>query len=260
MCGSLPRLGLVLALVGCDASPRVVGLTPHAEKVPANTLRWRLRFSEPMRRGFARRFVSLETSDGGRLNALYLGAQELWDPTGQVLTLYLHPGRLKTGLRLRSVEGPPFEVDGHYRLVVRPGWPTARGPRLAQLFSHPFEVIRAERRAVNPRAWRVELTREHLTVSFPRLMDPASVAASLRLESSQGGSPRLVEVGTESCRFELGGAPHDAVRLVVLPNLEDIAGNRIQASFERPVGPAKSNHTMVQGHMRPPRYPRGHET
>src|SRR5262245_8015553 len=84
---------VVLAAAG---TPRVVAVGPSGLAVPENLLRISIRF-DVAPEGQVLRHLSLATVDGRPLHEPFLD-QELWSPDGRVLTLLLHPGRVKTGL------------------------------------------------------------------------------------------------------------------------------------------------------------------
>src|SRR4030095_4993046 len=51
------------------------------------------------------RRLALLRGDGVQIQEPFL-AQELWSPNGKVLTVLMHPGRVKTGLNARDAKGP----------------------------------------------------------------------------------------------------------------------------------------------------------
>src|SRR5262249_33729143 len=94
-------LGLAWTCAACvtmaaAGTPRVVAVSPSGLAVPENLLRISIRF-DAAPEGQVLRRLSLASEDGRPLHEPFLD-QELWSPDGRVLTVLLHPGRVKTGL------------------------------------------------------------------------------------------------------------------------------------------------------------------
>src|SRR5262245_34918027 len=94
-------LGLTSTFGGGDAvvatgTPRVVTVSPSGPCVPENLLRISIRF-DTAPEGEVLRRLSLANQEGRSLRAPFLD-QELWSPDGRVLTVLLHPARVKSGL------------------------------------------------------------------------------------------------------------------------------------------------------------------
>ena len=130
--------GVAIAATG---TPRVVAVSPSGREVPENLLRISIRF-DAAPEGQVLRRLSLATLDGRPLHAPFLD-QELWSPDGRVLTVLLHPGRVKTGLVAREQlgaileEGEPVQLEFDGQTLCR--W--AVGPR--------------DEQGPRPRGWRV---------------------------------------------------------------------------------------------------------
>src|SRR5499425_3830758 len=80
-----------------QATPRVHLVQPSGPEVPANLLRISISFAAQVEGPLLPR-LSLLRADGGQVEAPFL-EQELWSPSGRILTVLLHPGRVKTGLK-----------------------------------------------------------------------------------------------------------------------------------------------------------------
>src|SRR4051794_36576043 len=98
---------LAVALNGALAGqpmPRVVFVQPSAHEVPANLLRISIEFAAPVEGPVLSR-IALLHADGRLIQEPFL-QQELWSPSGKILTVIMHPGRVKTGLNAREEMGP----------------------------------------------------------------------------------------------------------------------------------------------------------
>src|SRR5262249_43171948 len=100
-------IALAVALGTSHAEPpaaRVVVVQPSGAQVPANLLRISISFAAQVERPVLPR-LSLLRADGSQVQEPFL-EQDLWSPSGRILTVLLHPGRVKTGLKARDEKGP----------------------------------------------------------------------------------------------------------------------------------------------------------
>lgn len=233
-----------ISLPAPDApTPRMTGFAPSQAVIPANTLRLYLHFSEPMARGQLRKMVSIATADGIPVPRPFLSLDaELWDPTQTRATLLLDPGRIKQGVGPNVAGGAPLKQGQSYRLIVSPEMRSAEGIALGQPALVAFRVGPPERRAITPETWDVQppLPGSHapLSLAFDRIMDGG---AALRLITLQGPNGRRVsgKITSDGGGWTLRpDRPWQAGRytLIVDPELEDVAGNTINAPFDAALG------------------------
>src|SRR5262245_28891678 len=96
-CRLVGATALAVALGSSQAeqpTPRVVLVQPSGPEVPANLLRFSIRFAAQVEGPLLPR-LSLLRADGRQVQEPFLD-QELWSPSGKILTVLLHPGRVKT--------------------------------------------------------------------------------------------------------------------------------------------------------------------
>jgi len=108
-----------LALHGAGAAPpvpRVAKVQPSASEVPANLLRISIEFAASVAVPVLPR-LALAYADGKPVQEPFL-QQELWSPSGRILTVLLHPGRVKSGLRAREAMGPVLEAGDDIVLTL----------------------------------------------------------------------------------------------------------------------------------------------
>src|SRR5262245_53398912 len=111
----------VLAVaLGCaqarQPAPRVALVQPSGPEVPANLLRLSIRFEAPVEGPVLRR-LALLCADGTPIQEPFLD-QELWSPDGKVLTVLMHPGRVKSGLIAHDELGPILSTGEDVALVL----------------------------------------------------------------------------------------------------------------------------------------------
>lgn len=223
--------GLQVALAGQPA-PQVVLVQPSAKEVPANLLRFSVVFAEPIEGAVLPR-IALSHADGRVLQEPFL-QQELWSPDGKILTLLLHPGRVKTGLDARDQWGP----------IVREG-----DDVILTFDGHPIKqwhVGPVDANGPMPSTWKLSRvhpgSRQPLVVTLDEPIDGLDVdylaivgADDHRLD----GQARLQD-GETTWTFSPSAAwKAGKYRLVVRGTLEDPSGNRLGGHFETPVGSGK---------------------
>lgn len=102
--GCMALATLLHSAQAAQPAPQVVLVQPSGTEVPANLLRLSVVFAAPVEGAVLPR-IALSRADGGSLQEPFL-PQELWSPDGRILTLLLHPGRVKSGLVAREQRGP----------------------------------------------------------------------------------------------------------------------------------------------------------
>jgi hypothetical protein len=223
------------------ASTSLIQVTPSADQVPENLLKFYFTFSSAMSRGEVYDRVRLLKDDGKPVDLPFLRlGEELWDPTGTRLTVLIDPGRIKRGLRPREENGPVLEAGRRYTLVIDRGWPDADGDPLALEVRKSFRAGPADETQPDPRTWTIDRpsasTRQPLTITFPESLDRGLLASALDLVNLDGKpvAGRL-EIKADETRWEF--TPETAwaegeLQLLIDADLEDLAGNSILRPFE----------------------------
>jgi hypothetical protein len=218
------------------APTRIEHVYPTTSVLPSNTLKLYIYFSAAMRRGEAWQHIRLLGSDGVAVTLPFLEIdQELWDPANTRLTVLFDPGRIKRGLLPLRESGPNIEEGKLYTLVIGHEWLDANGAPLAADFTKPFRVVEAERAPVDLRQWRISPpkagTADALIVDFPRPLDFALLQRAIMVDGVKG----KVEVAHDETQWRFTpDAPwtQGDHRLIVNTKLEDVAGNRVDRSFD----------------------------
>jgi hypothetical protein len=238
--------GSTIGSVTCTPRPEgpptteVVAIRPTAEAVPRNLLRCYVEFSAPMREAGAVH-VRLVDADGEPLVAALLATEyELWDAHRRRLTVLLDPARIKRGLVSHRTLGYPLQEHTSVTLVVDAAFPDASGRPLRAAATRTWHVVGDERRRVTPSSWSLRPgaagSIAPLHVRFDRPLDHALVTRCLEVVGPTGPVEGSVEIGPEERSWTFApavpwrDAPH---RLVVVPVLEDVAGNSVRRVFDR---------------------------
>ena len=215
----------LLALCLVAAGPaQAQTVYPSAPTVPANLLRVSVVFDAPQAPDLPP--ITL-TGDGGQEIEGAFYPQRLWSPDGRTLTLYLDPGRVKTGLVLHDRMGAVLRQGE--RVALRLGERVLKrwtvGPLLADAVTVRRGAIRAPRRG----------SRDPVELVFTAPIDWQG-RTLIALAGSDGtrvaGTARLLDAERRwefvpSRAWRVG---EYAVRLH--PDLEDPEGNRLSGTFE----------------------------
>jgi hypothetical protein len=204
---------------------RVVEVQPSGPEVPANLLRISLRFAASVEGSLLPR-LSLVRTDGGPIEEPFL-EQELWSPNGKVLTILLHPGRVKGGLVAHDAMGPILSA-GHEVVLALDGRAIKR-----------WRVGPADVSGPVVSAWKLAEVRvgskQPLVVALDGPIDGREADYLAIADARNGRVPGHAQLtnGENTWTFT-PDAPWRAgtYRLIVRGTLEDSAGNRLGGHFE----------------------------
>lgn len=222
----------------CLGAPPTVTIYPSGTELPANHLKFYLHFPGSMRQGVFLDHCRLLDEDGHEVLEPFRET-ELWSPDEKRLTLWLHPGRQKTGVNLNVEFGPVLEPGRTYRLIISGNWPTAEGSLIGQDVVKTFRTLPPVHSQLNPGTWRLSCpssgTREPLVVTFPAALDHALLHRFLTVRQSDRdvAGKATSDSGETVWRF----VPQNpwqasAGQLIVNSLLEDLAGNSLARPFE----------------------------
>src|SRR5215831_5798346 len=220
------------ATLGCayagQPAPRVVLVQPSGPEVPANLLRISIRFAAQVEGPLLPR-LSLLRADGSQVEAPFL-EQELWSPSGKILTVLLHPGRVKTGLIARDEKGPILSAGDQVALALD-------GVPIKRWRVGPADVIGPMASKWKVSAVRVE-SKQPLVVALDGPIDGRAgdyLAIADARDRRVAGRAQLIDgEGTWTFTPSAPWRP-GAYKLVVRGTLEDPAGNRLGSHFETPI-------------------------
>ncbi len=206
----------------------IVTVRPSAAVIPANMLRLSFEFAMapegPVLPG-----IALSHADGSDLREPFL-AQELWSPDGRILTLLLHPGRVKSGLVAREALGPilvpgddvVLTLDGRPLKRWHVGPPDLHGP--VESAWHVFPVAPASRQSL---VVRLDAPIDGRDADYMAVVDAD--------DRPVDGHAELLD-GETTWTFTPDAPWHAGrYRLVVRGTLEDPSGNRLNGHFEAPL-------------------------
>lgn len=202
---------------------------PTSATVPANMLRLSIVFDEPPAGPVLPR-LALRDTDGRVIDQPFL-EQELWSPDGRILTVLMHPGRVKTGLVASERLGRAL-VEGETVTLTLDGRPL-----------RTWRVTAADSSPPEPARWRLTTIPTGPGGAIEVRLDGQVDAFDAELIAVRAPDGRRVEGRAELAEGETVWrfAPAAAWRpgrytLVAAPTLEDPSGNRPGSAFEHPPG------------------------
>src|SRR5262245_16411916 len=211
-----------------EPTVRVVLVQPSGSVVPANLLRLSIEFAAAVEGPVLPR-LALSRDDGGEIQEPFLD-QELWSPSGKVLTILLHPGRVKLGLKAREQMGPILSEGEDVALTVD------RTP-IKRWRVGPLDSMGPE-----PSAWKISTVRVEskqrlvVTLDDPIEGREADYLAVVDVHDERVEGRAQLSNGEKIWTFTPALSWQSGVyRLVARGTLEDPAGNRLGSHFETSV-------------------------
>ncbi len=234
--GSWSEERLKFKLVG-TAVP-TVSISPLPTVLPANALKLYLHFSEPMEQGVFLERITLQRADGSTVHGAFRET-ELWSPDGRRLTLWLHPGRQKTGVNLKTDEGPVLQEGRPHTLRIAERWRSTAGGALGKEFVFPITAVSTDHTCPNPQRWQIRVpkagTRDPLKITFDEPLDPAMLASALKVRRAEAEAAGTVAIAVDARSWYFIPVEEWAPGLGTIaidPLLEDLAGNNLLGPFE----------------------------
>ena len=258
-----PRLtALEIRPTRATEAPRVVTIHPGGTILPANTLRFYIHFSTPMKPHVSTGFIKLLRADGTRDDAAFMSfKQELWSEDRKRLTLLMDPGRIKRGVAQNVRLGSALREGEQYSLVVEAGWPGATGAEDLAQFEKRFMVGPALRHLPSPDLWNVTPprtgTRDPLILTFDRPFDHALLERTFAVQDNVGAPiPGTLSLHGDDTvwRFEPQLIWTDGdVQIRVDTTLEDVAGNNFRDLLDHSAGTvmADVDNIVISVRLRP---------
>lgn len=236
----------ILARVQYDVPPlgpreptEVVVVSPPADEVPANLLKFSIFFSRPMREGKETfEHIHLLDDTGKEIPHPWRDI-ELWTFDGRQLSLYIHPGRIKQGVNLREELGPVLMPGRSYTLVIDGAMRDVTGAKIGKEYRKTFKTGPELHKKIDVASWKITApkagTLEPLVIEFDREFDYGSIYLSVFDQAGKSvtssGRSRSPSSGIE----QLPHAPWKSgtYRIVVDPKTTDLAGNTPHTVFDR---------------------------
>jgi hypothetical protein len=221
---------------------------PSANEIPANLLRFHLRFDDVPDVFDISTAIRLVDAYDVVLDHVFLDLNEgLWSADGLTLTVMLHPGRIKTGLVASRNLGNAFrEYDGYELQLRREHLPFSQGcsPSSASATNEwvcikRFTATPAVDTAIESQSLLLSLPSAHcftpLSITFPRIVDRLAIENYVQL-GHLTGAPLGAQIEIRDAERTIDFLPQHAwpsepLILYFSRDFEDICGNRLSSAF-----------------------------
>ena len=223
-----------------DAS-EVIAVYPGPDTLPENLLKFYIRFSKPMQQGEALDHIRLIRNNQDTLTSVFLDLQpELWNNDGNMLTLWLDPGRIKRGLRPNKLLGPPLEPHVHYTLLIEENWRDANGVRLHRAYQKNFYTTIRDSISPDPANWNIQEpapgSNQAISIGFPEPLDYVLLINTMRIVDERAnevkGAFHVISDETGLTFVPVEEWKQGIYMLEIEPRLEDLAGNNLNHLFD----------------------------
>ena len=224
-----------IAKMKAPTIPELLAVYPTGDTVPQNLLKMYFVFNQPMQEvGKALDYVKVTQMSTGKKVSVFLDLPtELWNKDHTQLTLWLDPGRIKTGLIPNKEQGLPLIEGESYEIEVSPDWKSATGVQLKTPLVKKIWVAKGDHTKPILSSWGFGLptvgTNEPLVIEFKEPMD-AGIDQDVLFISKVDGA-------TIDGKYELSKNENllhftptspwtaGAYSLIATRYLEDLAGN-----------------------------------
>ena len=226
--------------------PQFKAIYPSTSRLPANHLKFYLHFSEPMQKGKIFKHFKITDLTSGLPVEKPFRETELWSANSKRLTLWLHPGRQKTGVNLNVDLGPILMPHRRYALEISAQWKSQAGMALKQNACKQFATTAADRTQPDIRHWKItpprSRSRTALQLTFPAPLDSALLLNLFTIQDPNGREiSGVVQVSRNETQWSftpMNQWPSGDFRVRVDWELEDLAGNNLLRLFEMDVARA----------------------
>ncbi|MGB5204524.1 MAG: hypothetical protein WBN63_10080 [Eudoraea sp.] len=222
--------------------PQLVNIFPSKDTVPENLLKLYFVFSSPMQEvGNALDFISVYNETEQREDELFLKLEkDLWNNDHTRLTLWLDPGRIKTGLIPNKLKGLPLKQGNSYTITVSDKWKSARGIKLPKNYTKRIVVGKRDDNMPNIHTWELSNpmanTTEALRINFGESMDAVLARESLRIlfqgEFYVGGNYRLDKQEEIILFTPVNTWKKGTYDIISESKIEDLSGNNMNHLFD----------------------------
>ncbi len=223
-------------------SAELLAIYPRLDTVPENLLKMYFEFEQPMQDvGNALDFIRVTNeTDRMEIKPFLRLESELWNKERTLLTLWLDPGRIKTGLIPNKERGLPLTMGKSYTVAIDSSWKSIEGVPLNQGYSKKFYVGLRDNKQPKVNEWQLRLREENgvkmLLVDFMEPMDAFLATETIRIYDAED-KPLMGQFKLLKSQRELSFVPdvewqRSEIEIRIESRLEDLAGNNLNRLFD----------------------------
>ena len=223
---------------------RIVTVYPKQDILPANLLKWYVKFSKPINLSKIYDHISIRDAQGQVVDRAILPlSPPLISEDGTLLTLWIEPGRQKRGLGPNTRLGSVFTEGESYTLIIDENLKDMHGVSIATSFKHSFTIGTPDRRKPQWESWQVTSpdagTKHPLHILCSESLDYGSLTDGL-IVYSDSTSPIAVQTQWDESNKSISVEPlsnwkKGSYYILLKKSIEDISGNNLERLFDSEV-------------------------
>ena len=221
----------------------IVNIYPAVKEVPANILKWYIRFSRPVNPVKIYEHIHFLDQDGAAIDRSILNLKApLLSDDGTLLTIWIEPGRQKRLLGPNRHLGSVFDPYENYTLKIDGSIKDMEGANMTSSVSHRFITTDADREQPSIDAWSVGSLQAHtlnpLTIAITEQVDYGSLidAFGLYYQGHRVAGTLEYDSHGNTILFQPEENWQAGDYTISLEQqLEDLAGNNLMHLFDRPI-------------------------
>ena len=223
------------------AKPQVVKIYPNTNILPANLLKFHVKFSRPMSRIGYRNIDLLDEAGQTIDRAILKEIPELWNEDYTLLTIWIEPGRIKRGLGPNVELGPVLERNSKYSLCISEHFRDENGIEMGQKYVKKFVAGDADRSKLNIDEVVVNYDPgiDQVKLKFAEPIDISSSISNLKITDLNNemisGFWQLSEGDMEVIFTPDSTLKAGHYKLVLNSVIEDLAGNNFNRNFDHEI-------------------------
>lgn len=224
---------------------QVDALYPNSDILPANFLKWYIRFSKPVNPSKIYDHISLiRNSDSTKVDRALLPLETpLLSNDGTLLTLWIEPGRQKRDLGPNKRLGEVLIPNESYTLIIDKNIKDSQGIPMKGDYTHSFTVQTSDRIQPSISTWKIHTpqsnTKEAILIKYTDILDYGSLQNTIQIIDVSGNlieGEFVIQANQKSIIFKpaknwLKGS----YLLICKPIIEDIAGNNLERLFDQDI-------------------------
>jgi len=232
----------------------IIQIYPSVKQVPANILKWYVRFSRPVNPVKIYEHIHFLDQEGAEIDRSILNLKApLLSDDGTLLTIWVEPGRQKRLLGPNHHLGSVFEPYKNYTLQIGAALKDMKGVSMDSTIRHSFVTTDVDRKKPSMTNWEIGNLQAHtsdpMTIIIPEQVDYGSLIDSFELYYHGVRVAGTIEYNSDT--FTISFLPDQnwkagdyTIRLDT--HLEDLAGNNLSHLFDRPITQKQAQETAEQ--------------
>ena len=222
---------------------QVVDIYPSDREVPANILKWYVRFSRPVNPVKIYDHIHFLDEEGAKIDRSILNLKApLLSDDGMLLTIWIEPGRQKRLLGPNHHLGSVFDPYKGYVLHIDGGLKDMEGIDMGSAVRHTFITTDSDRLKPSIEDWRANdiaaHTLEPLKIILPEPIDYGSLTDAFGVYYQGNRVAGTFDYNSEvaTISFRPASKWYAGTYTIRLGHqLEDLAGNNLRHLFDRPI-------------------------